>query len=173
MRCVFFLKTCGVQANYKDAQYDVTEPKPPVYIHNKNSPFSERNTYFYKKFGSFKSKNRGRRLLCEKKGPVKIYRVHRPGFGKNLSETKFSPLFLMKKSLFPLICSEKKLFSPIFLVEKKFFAPLFFWKKKTIFTFFQNQPLKYSYENHLMHYLLYASYANELTRIPWPNIDYL
>ena len=44
------------------------------------------------------------------KGPVKIYRVPRPGFGKNLPEKSLSPPFF----------SCKKLFAPLFLVVKIF-----------------------------------------------------
>ena len=64
------------------------------------------------------------------KRSVKIYRVPRPGFGKNLSE----------KSLRPPYFFRKKLLAPIFIffLVKKVFAPLilslrlFFFRKKSL-----------------------------------------
>ena len=49
------------------------------------------------------------------KGPVKIYRVPRPGFGKNLPEKKYSPPFFSRK---------KKSSRPLFFL-KKCLSPLF------------------------------------------------
>ena len=56
------------------------------------------------------TKKEGTNELAGKR-PVKIYRVTRPGFGKNLPE--------------------KKVFAPFFS-RKKVFAPLFFPKKKVL-----------------------------------------
>ena len=68
----------------------------------------------------------------------------------------------------------KKVFVSPFLVEKKVFAPLIFPKKNSSPPFFisSKRSHRYSYENEFM-YLLYASYANQHTRVTWPNIAYL
>ena len=62
------------------------------------------------------------------RGPVKIYRVPTPGFGKYSSEKMFSLLFfsLKKVSSLTLFFSEKKVIASVFIVEndlRPLFAP--------------------------------------------------
>ena len=63
---------------------------------------------------------------------VKIYRVLRPGFGKNLPEKSLRPFFLVEKKSSPTyFFLKKKSLRPFFLVEKKVLPPpLIFFRKK-------------------------------------------
>ena len=54
------------------------------------------------------------------KGPVKTYRVPRPGFEKNLPDKSLRPLFFSRK---------KKVFAPPFFSRKKSSPPIFSRKK--------------------------------------------
>ena len=108
--------------------------------------------------------------------PVKIYRVPRPGFWKNLSEKVFAPIFKSKKSIRPLIFSEeffanlflvRKSLRPLILFEKNSKPPFFYfslkqpypksWKRLNVFVVCVMYPLKrfwhemWGYESFIIH----------------------
>ena len=62
------------------------------------------------------------------KGPVKIYRLPRPGFVKNLPEKSLPPFFYSNKAITPLFFL-KKAFVPFFYSKKVF--PLIFLGKNS------------------------------------------
>ena len=76
------------------------------------------------------------------------------------------------KSLRPPNNFLKKVFASLFLVEKNSSPPIFFEKIifVPLFHFSQKEPKDPKSWKRLT-YLLYASYANERTRVTWPNID--
>ena len=77
----------------------------------------------------------------------------------------------LKKSLRPLIFSERKSSPPPLFFQKKCLRPPDFFRKKNSSLSYLPKPA-IGYEKQFM-YVLYVPYANEHTRVTWPNIAYI